>query len=679
MKTVKDTPHAVRIEENVWIPMRDGMHLAARLWLPAEPPAAGVPAILESIPYRKRDIKRIRDARIHGYFAAHGYACVRVDARGSGDSEGVLTGEYTEQELCDGEDVLAWIAVQPWCNGRVGMIGISWGGFHALQLAARCPPALHALVTVCASDDRYRDDVHYMGGCLLSDNHSWASTMFAYSSLPPDPAIVGDRWRELWHQRLEGSGLWLTEWLRHAHRDDYWRHGSVCEDYSAIGCPVMAVSGWADGYSNAVFRLVEHLEVPCKGLIGPWSHLYPHLGQPGPAIGFLQECLRWWDEWLGSGETGIMEEPRLRVWLQDGVEPQAAAYRYRPGRWVAEPRWPSPNVRFAPWALDAHRRIVAAEAVDAPPEEGPLSLQSPLSVGLLAGKWCSFGSAPDHPYDQREEDGGSLVYDCRPLDTRLEILGAPELEVELAVDQPVAMLAVRLSDIASDGKATRVTYGLLNLCHRDGHRVPAPLEPGKRYRIRVPMNHAAHGFAPGHRLRVSLSTSYWPLAWAPPHPVTLTIWPQTLRLHLPVRAAYPPIDAQLPDFDEAESAPAPAWETLRRGESNWLIERDLGRESTTLHVINDQGRWYIPEVDLCVTMHGEEWYGYQGDDFGSLHSEVRGRRELERGDWRIRTDIRTRITCDADHFHVHATLDAWEGDERVFSRIWRESVPRLLR
>ena len=677
MRTVTEGPHAVGIEENIWIPLRDGTHLAARAWLPASPPAGGVPAILESIPYRKRDIKRVRDARIHGYFAAYGYASVRVDVRGSGDSEGVLTDEYLEQELEDGEDVLAWIAAQPWCNGRVGMIGISWGGFSALQLAARQPPALQAVVTVCASDDRYHDDVHYMGGCLLSDNLSWAATMCAYNSLPPDPAIVGERWRELWRQRLDGSGLWVTQWMRHAHRDAYWRHGSVCEHYDAIRCPVMAVSGWADGYSNPVFRLVEHLRVPRKGLIGPWSHTYPHIGQPGPAIGFLQECLRWWDEWLGAGNTGVMEEPTLRVWLQDGVQPQASGYRYRPGRWVGEPVWPSPNVQMVPWALDAHRRFVPPAQADGSPE-GPLTLQSPLSVGLLAGKWCSFGSAPDHPYDQREEDGGSLVYDCRPLTERLEILGAPALEIELAVDQPVAMLAVRLSDIAPDDKATRVTYGLLNLCHRDGHASPEPLEPGRRYRVRVPLNHAAHGFAPGHRLRVSLSTSYWPLAWAPPRPVTLTVWPQSIRLHLPVRAADPAIDAQLPDFEEAESAPAPLWETLRRGESNWLIERDLGRERTTLHVVNDQGQWYIPEVDLGVTVYGEEWYTYCGDDFASLRAEVRGHRELERGDWRVRTETRTVITCDTESFHVHATLDAWEGSERVFTRIWKESIPRLL-
>ncbi|MFO8042315.1 MAG: CocE/NonD family hydrolase, partial [Alkalispirochaeta sp.] len=218
--------------EHVWIPMRDGTRLSARVWLPETAVAAGgrpgtpAPAILEYIPYRKRDMTRGRDGSMHPYFASFGYASIRVDLRGSGDSEGVLTDEYLPQELDDGEDVIAWLAEQEWCDGQVGMIGISWGGFNGLQIAARRPPQLKAVVSVCSTDDRYADDVHYMGGALLGDNISWASTMLAYNSMPPDPALVGDRWREMWLDRLNGSGLWLKTWLEHQHRDEYWKHGS---------------------------------------------------------------------------------------------------------------------------------------------------------------------------------------------------------------------------------------------------------------------------------------------------------------------------------------------------------------------------------------------------------------------------------------------------------------------
>ncbi|HKK51557.1 MAG TPA: CocE/NonD family hydrolase, partial [Myxococcota bacterium] len=339
MKRVQRFPEQVRHVENLWIPLPDGTRLAARLWLPESAHDEPVPAILEYIPYRKRDTTRLRDETNHPYFAGHGYACIRVDLRGSGDSEGVLRDEYLPQELEDGVEVIRWIARQSWCSGQVGMIGISWGGFNGLQIAALRPPELKAIVTVCSTDDRYADDVHYMGGCLLGDNLSWASTMFAYNSLPPDPEIVGEKWRDLWQQRLEGSGLWLDTWLRHPRRDEYWQHGSISEHYERVSIPVMAVSGWADGYSNAVFRLLKHLSGPRMGLVGPWSHRYPHMGVPGPAIGFLQEALRWWDHWLKGIETGVESEPMLRVWMLESMPP-TTSYAQRYGHWISEKSWP---------------------------------------------------------------------------------------------------------------------------------------------------------------------------------------------------------------------------------------------------------------------------------------------------------------------------------------------------
>jgi len=301
MITVTELPTDVEEVENLWIPMSDGARLAGRAWLPKSSRECPVPAILEYIPYRKRFGTAQRDAISHGYMAGHGYACVRVDLRGSGESDGLLTDEYLQQELDDGCEVIRWIAAQPWCNGHVGMMGISWGGFNALQIAARRPPALRAIVSVCSTDDLYADNMHYMGGCLLTDNLVEATTMFSVNSCPPDPALVGDRWRELWHERLAGSGLWLETWLRHQRRDDYWKHGSVCEDYGAIRCPVLVVGGWADGFRNSIFRLLEHLDAPRWGIVGPWAHCYPHYGVPGPAIGFLQECLRYWDAHLKDG------------------------------------------------------------------------------------------------------------------------------------------------------------------------------------------------------------------------------------------------------------------------------------------------------------------------------------------------------------------------------------------
>jgi putative CocE/NonD family hydrolase len=454
VRIVTELPRRVREIEHCWIPLADGCRLAARLWLPEDAEAAApVPALLEYIPYRKRDFTRARDEPMHRYFAGHGYAAARVDLRGSGESDGVLADEYLALEQADALEVIAWLAAQPWCNGRVGMIGKSWGGINALQIAACRPPALGAVITVCSTDDRYADDAHYMGGCLLNENFSWGSMLFTLNALPPDPALVGARWSAMWRARLEATLPFAERWLRHPHRDAYWRHGSVCEDPARIACPVYAVAGWADGYSNAVPRLLARLTVPRKGLIGPWAHVYPHDGVPGPAIGFLQEALRWWDTWLRDVDTGIMDEPMYRVWMQESVPPRAF-YDVRPGRWVAEETWPSPRIvprRLALNLMGLHPQAGAEVAIP---------WRSPQTTGLAAGDWCAFGSEGEVPTDQRDDAGGSLTFDGAPLAEGLEILGAPVLTLALAVDRPCALVAVRMNDVAPDGSSTRVTYGV---------------------------------------------------------------------------------------------------------------------------------------------------------------------------------------------------------------------------
>lgn len=672
MRLLDEFPHAIRTEEHFEVPVRDGIHLAARMWLPESASSEPVPAVLEFIPYRKRDGTRQRDELHHPYLAGHGYACLRVDLRGSGDSEGVLTDEYLEVELCDAEDVLAWIAEQPWCDGNVGMMGISWGGFNALQVAARRPRALGAVISVASTDDRYADDVHYMGGCLLGDNLSWASTMFAYNSLPPDPLLVPN-WRERWHERLEGSGLWLETWLAHQHRDDYWKHGSVAQDPRAIDVPVMAVSGWADGYSNTVFRLLRDLQVPRMGLVGPWSHKYPHMGSPGPAIGWLQECVRWFDRWLKKIDNGIEEEPMLRAWMQESVPP-FTTYDRRPGRWVTEPSWPSPNTEFHTLQF-APGQLRPTGSANASAEDEELLLHSPLSQGLFAGKWASYASGPDLPDDQQEEDGGALTFETPPLEHDCEVLGAAILEVELASDVPVAMLAVRLSDVRPTQEATRVSYGLLNLTHRDGHDQPRPLMPGERIRVRIQLNDAAQRFPAGNRIRLALSTSYWPMAWPSPEPVHLTIFPAASSLTLPLRIATEQTPIQ---FDEPEAAHAGPVSTMEPGSSSWQVLRDLGTSESVLEVVDDRGTSHLEDIDLLVRRRATERYSITGADVTSARGETVWEMGRERGDWRVDTVTKTALSCDATSFHVHATLDAFEGGERVHSSNWSTSVDRRL-
>lgn len=677
MSVVDSFPYKVREIENVFIPMRDGAQLAARIWLPEGADSTPMPAIMEYIPYRKRDITRGRDAANHAYMAGHGYVCVRVDMRGSGDSDGVITDEYTQQEQADGVDAIAWIAEQAWCDGNVGMMGISWGGFNSLQVAAKQPPALKAIISLCSSDDLYADNMHYMGGCLLGDNLSEATVMFAFNSLPPDPQIVGDRWRDMWFDRMENSGLWLEPWLAHQRRSPYWSTSSINEDYSAIQCPVYAIGGWADGFTNTVLRLMEHLDVPRKGLIGPWGHKYPHQGLPGPAIGFLQEALRWWDHWLKGKDTGIMEEPALRAWQQDSVPPDTS-YQERPGCWIGEPCWPSNNIHERRYGFGLYT-IALGKGHDGPLQqdgkERVLALQSPLSVGLAAGKWCSYAATPDLPGDQREEDGGSLVFSSRELEKPLDIFGMPALELEISCDKPQAMLAVRLSDVAPDGKSTRVTYGLLNLSHRDSDANPEPLVPHRRYRVRISMNGIAQRFPAGHQLRVSISTSYWPLAWLPPEPARVDIYPDSSVLVLPERMSGEE-DARLPEFKEPQEAPPLKVRTFAASEHNWLLHRDLASKESVLEVVNDQGHFRIEDIGTEVRRSTREWYSTTNDDFTSARGETYTERSFKRDDWNVEVYTRTILSCDESNFFIHAQLDAYEDDYRVFSKNWENVIPR---
>lgn len=670
MKTVTTFPRRVREIENAWIPLSDGVRLAARIWLPEDAEAQPVPGILEYIPYRKRDFMAQRDALIHPYLAGHGYACLRVDLRGSGESDGVLTDEYLKLEQDDALEVIAWIAKQPWCTGAVGMMGNSWGGFNALQVGARRPPALKAIITSCSTDDRYADDVHYMGGCLLLDNLRWASIMFSHNARPPDPALVGEGWRTRWLQRLEGSGLWLDTWLRHPRRDAYWKHGSVCEDFGAITCPVYAVGGWADAYTNAIPRLMRGLSAPRRGLIGQWAHRYPHMALPGPQVGFLQLAIQWWDRWLKDRETPISGEPLLRIWMQESVPP-AHTYPERPGRWVAEAEWPSPRIKPLRLAL-------TRGGLDATPgREAPLTLRSPETVGLCAGRWCAHGTGPDLPTDQRGEDGGSLVFDTEPLAERLEILGAPVVDLELTVDRPVALVAARLSAVAPDGAATRVTYGVLNLTHRASHESPEPLVPGRRSRVRLQLNDVAQAFPPGHRIRLALSTAYWPTVWPAPEPVTLTVFAGISTLELPVRPP-DPADAALPPLPPPEAPPPLRATVMEPARATRMNHHDVVGDVVTQEAIQDSGLYRLDDIDLTLRTVVTERYAMRPDDPLSARAEVASVVQMRRGAWRVETRTRTELTSTREAFRVQATLEAFEGEARVFCRSWDTAVPRDL-
>jgi putative CocE/NonD family hydrolase len=674
MRIVDTFPRAVHDIENTWILLADGTRLAARIWLPVDAAADPVPAVLEYIPYRKRDFTRRRDEPMHRYFAGHGYAAVRVDLRGTGDSDGILTDEYSEQEHDDALEVIRWVAGQPWCTGAVGFMGISWGGFNALQIAARRPPALRAIITLCSTDDRYADDAHFMGGCLLNENLQWGSALLNFAVYPPDPEIVGAAWRRMWQERLQAASVFPADWLRHQRRDDYWRHGSVCEDYGQIECPVYAIGGWADGYSNAVPRLLAGLRTPRKGLIGPWAHAYPHDATPGPSIGFLQEALRWWDHWLKGIDTGIMKEPAYRVWMQGSVAPRSY-YAERPGRWIAEPSWPSSRIVPRLYAINAEGLRERAMP------DAPIAYCSPQTTGLGAGDWCAFGAEGEMPADQRRDDGTSLVFDSPPLSAPLEILGAPVVELKIAGDRPTGFIVVRLNDVAPDGSSLRVTYGVLNLTHRSSHEQPEPLEPGLYYTVRVPLNDVAHAFPTAHVVRLALSTTYWPLLWPSPEVVTLSILPGAGWLQLPVRPLNA-ADARLRPFDPQEQAPRLEHITLRPSTLQRMVERDLSTNETIYTVFSDEAEFdgasvvHIKAIDLDLASSVRRSYRIGERDPLSAKAAIEQRTVFRRGAWSVRIDTRVAMSATADAFTIRAALQGYEGERCTFERKWTETVPR---
>ncbi len=676
MRVISRFPAGVEVIENIWIPMRDGVSLAARIWLPEDAEEAPVPAILEYMPYRKRDFTRLRDEPLHHYFAGHGYAAIRLDVRGTGDSEGILRDEYLQQEQDDAIDAIEWITRQPWCDGRLGMIGLSWGGFNALQVAARRPPALKAIITMCSTDDRYADDAHYKGGCLLNENLVWGSAFFALTAYPPDPEIVGETWRDQWLQRLENNRLFPAVWMRHPHRDDYWKHGSVCEDYGAIECAVYAVGGWADGYVNAIPRLMQGLTGPKKALIGPWPHAFPHAAVPGPRIGFFQEAVRWWDHWLRGEDTGIMDEPPIRVWMESWVAP-SPYLDLRPGRWIAEDQWPPSETTPQRWHLN-----VMSLGEQADPEDA-VRIRSPQTTGLRGGDFYGFGTEGDSPLDQRADDGKSLVFDSDPLPYPLEILGAPVVGLELTVDRPVALIAVRLNDVAPDGSSARVTYGTLNLTHRNGHGRPEPLIPGERYKVQLQLNDIAYSFAHGHTLRLAVSTSYWPMIWPPPEPVELTLYTGRSTLELPVRRPRPE-DAALAPFEPPERGPEPEHTPLEVARPQRMVEVDLTTDETVYTTFSDGGDFggaalaRIEDIKLTVGYTMRKEFRISETDPLSARARIEQKTILRRDNWSVRVECRTALSSTRDTFRLEASLQAFEGGRLVFEREWDEEITRDL-
>lgn len=685
---------AVTETRDVRVPARDGVELSANLWRPST--GTPVPVILEMIPYGKDNWRRAADITRGTWFAARGFALCRLDVRGTGSSFGVALDEYTADETRDGFDAVEWLAAQPWCDGNVGMWGISYGGFTAIQVAVLRPPHLRAIVPIMATDDRYLDDVHYRGGCVtVSELSQYAVSQVAMNAMPPEAAFRGSTWRTDWRERLDATPPWLFAWLREQIDGPYWRQGSLAPDYDAITAAVFNIGGWHDSYVDPAFRMQARCPVPSHTLVGPWHHSWPHSAEPGPNVDELHEIARFFDRHLRGIGNGWDDEPPI-VWYEREFAPPAAFPASLPRRWRAATAYPHPSTVIRSWRFGDGTLSVEATTDSAAGPPGIDTFRHRPTTGTRGPLSWGSGSAPNGlARDLRPDEAAGPTYTSAPLADALEVLGVPEVVVHVAVDVPVATLSVRLSDVAPDGSVALVSAGVLNLTHRRSHAAPEPLRPGVVEDVRVPLRTAGYRWLPGHRLRVALASSLWPVLWPSPFPAVFEVHrgPATpSRLELPVvPPAGGPGDTPVPAFRleppdlawPAVAAPLDGAGAARVDDPVWRIEEDVMAGSVTVHV-HDGGEDIVPDgrrLYAAETLRMTAWDAAPAR--ADLEANVVYRwqeRAPDRGGALTRIEIRaaSRQSSTATDFDLTVRLEVDVDGTRFFERDWHEVIARHL-
>jgi putative CocE/NonD family hydrolase len=659
--------------EHVWIPMADGVRLAATLYWPdGDSPW---PALLEALPYRKDDVTASYRPE-YQRLAEAGYVMCRVDVRGTGTSEGIAEDEYPAVERTDLVTVIDWLATQDWSTGSVGMYGTSYSGFNSIQLAMERPPALKAIIPIFATDDRFGDDVHYFGGALKAlDLVDYPTYMVAMNALPPVPSIYGDGWREEWERRVLETEPWVLTWRTHQRLDDYWKFGSLRFDVDAIECPTMIIAGWADGYRNNTFRTFESLTCPKRMIIGPWSHASTDTCLPGPNHDLIPEHLKWWDHWLKGIDNGVESEPPIMVYVQRSTLPAPDRAEVR-GAWRYEPTWPAE--RLAPTTL-ALAKAEADGDVD-----GPDRLEVRGDVGWTAWISCAGAMPWGQSADQRPDEIHSLTYTWEPLEDELEIMGQARLSVRITSSAPVAYLSAKVCDVFPDGTSSMVTRGLLNLTSRDSREDPSPLEPGTTYDIELELEAMSWVFEAGHRIRLDLAGSDWPNAWSPPEPVTLTIERATATLELPVLDGPGPVaePPTVPPPNRKLANTSPKELPKQDPEKGWVVW-DVAHHQLTHETVASAGSMGDYDADPANgTPSFRELYGGEvtvsTDDPGAASVTSRGAFDLRFPEATCSSRVDITVTSDRDHYDVAIDLQVSENGEERWRRRWDQRFPRDL-
>jgi len=651
------------------IPARDGIQLAVDLYAPPNYENSGLkyPALLEALPYRKDDLTSSSHSEDYERLSGeNGFVVCRLDLRGTGSSSGLATDEYPTVELDDLNDVIDWLATQSWSNGLVGMFGYSYSGFNSLQAACTRPKALKAICAIYATDDRYTDDVHYMGGGLRQiDLVDYCHYMTTCNAMPPVPAVFGDNWRQEWQQRLDLHTPWVLNWLEQQHDSAYWRHGSLRPDYGRIACPTMIVAGWADGYRNNTLRTFAALECEKSLLFGPWSHTAPARSRPGPHIDLVDEMATWFSRWL-KPDAPISNPPSpIRVFVRHATKPQPDL-EMMSGVWRNEETWPPTRLKHVTFT---------------PPSNGSDSnnidiVASKADVGTAGWNSCAGGLPWGQPTDQREDDSWSLTYDFKIEGSDLEILGHALLDLTLTSDQPVAALSAKLCSVFPDGTSALVSRGYLNLTHRESSTNPRPLTPGKSEDITLELEATSWVFPVGHTLRLSLAGNDWPNIWPSPQQFELGINRETVKLKLPTLSGP---GAGVPQFKPVEPPTFSALQPSENGEfpaTLWRVENDVIKRTRTAHT------FYGGESEIRDGGIAKEWYsgecGVHIDNPANAWIDATTRYNLI---WpQVNADVTSTMTIvsDADYYTVTIDLLATENGNAIARKNWHRKIARLL-
>jgi len=664
--------HKVRIERAVMIPVRDGTRLSADL---IRPDAEGrFPAIVMYHPYRKDDVGR-GGLGEHYYFAERGFVSVRLDARGTGTSEGSNTDEYRPIEQQDGYDAVEWIARQPWSNGNVGMYGISYSGFTAVQVASHRPPHLKAIVPIYATDDRYTDDCHYDRGGnmrMYYDVGTYGGWMVAMNALPPIPELAGRRWAEMWKERLEHNEPYLLKWMHHQLDGPYWRNGSLRPDYGRIQVPVFLIAGWHDGYPNPMLRMYTELKVPKKLLMGPWVHSLPHNSVPGPRIDWMNEAVRFFAHWLRGEDTGIMREPPVSLYMQEYTKPERTLDMI-PGRWRNDADFPAPGTRDLTLYLAGDGRLTEAQPGAAARDYDEFEYRP--TVGLTNAFWSGGGVRFYLAEDQRADEAYSLTYTSPVFDSDVRILGWPKVVLHGSSSARVAVFVAKLADVAPDGVSALITEGALNGTRRTSLTDPSPMAPGEVYELSIPMAPTGWVIPKGHRLRLAVPGADFPNLWPTPERAVNRIYRNGARLS---RVVLPVVgESSLPP---PEFLPPPPMFSVVRGSGPPSTQQVIHDQisGTVTVTMRSSGETQLDEGLGAIASESEFRCTASSKDPAKASIVGLHKFGVKREDGIIEVAGESSIRATATDFHIVVNLRVMKNGLLFFQKQWTATEPRRL-